>query len=203
LQRHGFEEIKMTSAAIARRVLPRSRVNSVLLVVGAAALTALAAQWEIHLPFTPVPVTGQTFAVLLTGAALGMQLGAAGQSLYVVAGALGLPVYSGGAAGWDEARAAGTTGYLIGFIVAAGVVGYLAERRQDRTFATMFTAFILGSFIIYAFGVGGLMVIFDMSLSEAIVAGVIPFVFGDLIKASAAGLLLPTAWKVVGEYPRP
>jgi biotin transport system substrate-specific component len=175
----------------------------VLLVVGAAALTALAAQWEIHLPFTPVPITGQTFAVLLTGAALGMQLGAAGQSLYVVAGALGLPVYSGGAAGWDEARGAGTTGYLIGFIVAAGVVGYLAERRQDRTFATMFTAFILGSFIIYAFGVGGLMVIFDMSLSEAIVAGVVPFVFGDLIKASAAGLLLPTAWKVVGEYPRP
>lgn len=193
----------MTSAAIARRVLPRSRVNSVLLVIGAAALTALAAQWEFHLPFTPVPVTGQTFAVLLSGAALGMRLGAAGQGLYVVAGALGMPVYSGGAAGWDAARAAGTTGYLIGFIVAAGIVGFMAERRQDRTFPTMFTAFIVGSFIIYGFGVIGLMIIFDMSINEAVVAGVVPFVFGDLIKAAAAGLLLPGSWKVIGEYPRP
>jgi len=193
----------MTSAAIARRVLPRSRVNSVLLVIGAAALTALAAQWEIQLPFTPVPVTGQTFAVLLTGAALGMRLGAAGQGLYVVAGAFGMPVYSGGAAGWEAARAAGTTGYLIGFIVAAGVVGFMAERRQDRTFPTMFTAFIVGSFIIYGFGVIGLMIIFDMSINEAIVAGVVPFVLGDLIKAAAAGLLLPGSWKVIGEYPRP
>lgn len=193
----------MTSAAIAQRVLPRSRVNSVLLVVGAALVTALAAQWEIHLPFTPVPITGQTFAVLLTGAALGMSLGAAGQALYVVAGAAGLPVYSGGESGWESAQAGGTTGYLIGFIVAAGVVGYMAERRQDRTFPTMFTAFILGSFVIYLFGVIGLMMTFEMSFTEAVVAGVVPFVLGDIIKAAAAGLLLPGAWKLVGEYPRP
>lgn len=193
----------MTSEAIAQRVVPRSGVNSVLLVIGAAALTALAAQWEIHLPFTPVPVTGQTFAVLLTGAALGMTLGAAGQAVYVVAGAVGLPVYAGGAAGWETASAQGSAGYLIGFIVAAGVVGYLAERRQDRTFPTMFTAFIAGSFIIYAFGVAGLMILLDMTFTEAVVAGVVPFVLGDIIKAAAAGLLLPTAWKLVGEYPRP
>jgi biotin transport system substrate-specific component len=79
----------------------------------------------------------------------------------------------------------------------------MAERRQDRTFPTMFTAFIVGSFIIYGFGVIGLMIIFDMSITEAIVAGVVPFVFGDLIKAAAAGLLLPGSWKVIGEYPRP
>jgi biotin transport system substrate-specific component len=176
---------------------------SVLLVVGAAALTALAAQWEIHLPFTPVPITGQTFAVLLTGAALGAKLGAAGQGLYVVAGAVGLPVYAGGTAGWDTAQAAGTSGYLIGFIVAAAVVGYMAERRQDRTFPTMFTAFMLGTLIIYVFGVAGLMLTFDMTFTEAIVAGVVPFVVGDLIKAAAAGLLLPGVWKVVGEHPRP
>jgi biotin transport system substrate-specific component len=192
----------MTSAVITQRVLPRTRATSVLLVVGAAGLTALAAQWEIHLPFTPVPITGQTFAVLLTGAALGMTLGAAGQFLYVAAGAAGLPIYSGGAAGWEEARAVGTTGYLIGFIAAAALVGYLAERRQDRTFPTMFTAFLLGSFVIYGFGVVGLMFIFGMSFSEAIVAGVIPFLLGDLIKAAAAGLLLPGAWKLVGEHPR-
>jgi biotin transport system substrate-specific component len=193
----------MTSTVISQRVLPRSSVVSVLLVVGAAGLTALAAQWEIHLAFTPVPITGQTFAVLLTGAALGSRLGAAGQTLYVAAGAAGLPVYAGGAAGWDQAQAVGTTGYLIGFIVAAGLVGYMAERRQDRTFATMFTAFILGSFVIYGFGVTGLIVTFGMSLEEAIVAGVVPFLLGDLIKAACAGLLLPGAWKLVGEHPRP
>jgi len=193
----------MTAAVISERVLPRSKVISISLVLGAAALTALAAQWEIHLPFTPVPITGQTFAVLLTGAALGMTLGAAGQLLYVAAGAFGLPVYAGGAAGWEEARAGGTTGYLVGFIVAAAVVGYMAERRQDRTFPNMFTAFILGSFVIYFFGVIGLMLTFDMTVNEAIVAGVVPFVIGDLIKAAAAGLLLPGAWRLVGEYPRP
>jgi biotin transport system substrate-specific component len=193
----------MTSAVISQRVLPRSRVTSVVLVVAAAALTALAAQWEIHLPFTPVPITGQTFAVLLTGAALGSTLGASGQFLYVAAGAAGLPIYSGGAAGWDEARAAGTAGYLIGFIVAAALVGFMAERRQDRQFPTMFTAFILGSFVIYVFGVVGLMLSFDMTLNEAIAAGVVPFVLGDLIKAAAAGLLLPATWKLVGEHPRP
>ena len=193
----------MTSAVIAQRVVPRSRVNSVLLVFGAAALTALAAQWEIHLPFTPVPVTGQTFAVLLTGAALGMTLGAAGQAVYVVAGAVGLPVYAGGNAGWSTATAQGSAGYLIGFIVAAGFVGFMAERRQDRTFPTMFTAFIAGSFIIYAFGVIGLMILLDMTFTEAVVAGVVPFVLGDIIKAAAAGLLLPGAWRLLGEYPRP
>ena len=193
----------MTSAVIAQRVVPRSRVNSVLLVFGAAALTALAAQWEIHLPFTPVPVTGQTFAVLLTGAALGMTLGAAGQAVYVVAGAVGLPVYAGGNAGWSTATAQGSAGYLIGFIVAAGFVGFMAERRQDRTFPTMFTAFIAGSFIIYAFGVVGLMILLDMTFTEAVVAGVVPFVLGDIIKAAAAGLLLPGAWRLLGEYPRP
>lgn len=193
----------MTSAVISQRVLPRSRVASVVLVVAAAALTALAAQWEVLLPFTPVPITGQTFAVLLTGAALGSTLGASGQLLYVAGGALGLPVFSGGAAGWDAARAAGTAGYLIGFIVAAALVGFMAERRQDRQFPTMFTAFILGSFVIYVFGVVGLMLSFDMTTSQAIAAGVVPFVLGDVIKAAAAGLLLPGAWKLVGEHPRP
>ena len=193
----------MTSAVIAQRVVPRSRVNSVLLVIGAAALTAMAAQWEIHLPFTPVPVTGQTFAVLLTGAALGMTLGAAGQAVYVVAGAVGLPVYAGGTSGWETASAQGSAGYLIGFIFAAGLIGFMAQRRQDRTFPTMFTAFIAGSFIIYAFGVAGLMILLDMTFTEAVVAGVVPFVLGDIIKASAAGLLLPGAWRLVGEYPRP
>lgn len=188
----------MTSAVITQRAFPRSGVVSVLLVVAAAALTALAAQWRIYLPFTPVPITGQTFAVLLTGAALGWKLGAAGQMLYVAAGALGAPVFSD-ASGGMEVLTGATGGYLIGFILAAGLVGWMAEHRQDRTFATMFTAFVAGSFVIYTCGVIGLMLSTGRSISEAVTVGVIPFLLGDLIKAAAAGLLLPGAWKLLGD----
>lgn len=188
----------MTSAVITQRALPQSRVVSVLLVVAAAALTAVAAQWRIQLPFTPVPVTGQTFAVLLTGAALGWKLGAAGQGLYLVAGALGAPVFSDNSGGVEVITGA-TGGYLIGFVFAAGLVGWLAERRQDRTFATMFTAFLIGSAVIYVFGVVGLMVATGWPLVEAVEKGVVPFLLGDLVKAAAAGLLLPGAWRLLGE----
>ena len=198
----------MTSAVITERVFPRTTVSKVILVVSAAGLTALAAQWRIELPFTPVPITGQTFAVLLTGAALGMTLGAAGQLLYVGLGVLGAPIFAEASGGWDLERGlatitGATSGYLFGFIVAAGLIGYMAEQRQDRTFPTMFTAFLLGSAVIYGFGVIGLMITVGMTLNEAIVAGVVPFLVGDLIKAIAAGLLLPGAWRLVGEYPRP
>jgi biotin transport system substrate-specific component len=186
----------MTSAVISHRALPRSGVVAVLLVVAAAALTALAAQWRIYLPFTPVPITGQTFAVLLTGAALGWRLGAGGQLFYVAVGAAGVPVFSD-ASGGIEVITGATGGYLIGFIFAAALVGWMAEHRQDRTFPTMFTAFMLGSAVIYLFGVGGLMSFAGMSASGAFEAGVVPFLFGDLIKASAAGLLLPGAWKLL------
>lgn len=188
----------MTSAAISQRVLPRTIAISLVLVVLAAAITAVAAQWRILLPFTPVPITGQTFAVLLTGAALGMRLGAAGQLLYVAAGALGAPVFSEGGGGFDVIIGA-TGGYLIGFIFAAGLIGWMAENRQDRTFPTMFTAFIVGSAVIYLFGVVGLMIAAEMTASEGIANGVVPFVFGDVIKAVAAGLVLPGAWKLLGE----
>jgi biotin transport system substrate-specific component len=197
----------VTTAAIAHRVFPRTRLASVTMVLGAAALTALAAQWRIDLPFTPVPITGQTFAVLLTGAALGMRLGAAGQGLYVLLGILGAPVFAGEwGGGWDmsrglDAMTGSTAGYLFGFVIAGGLIGYLAERRQDRTFATMFTAFIAGSAVIYTFGVIGLMITVDMSLTDAVAAGVVPFVVGDIIKAAAAGLLLPGAWRLLGEHP--
>lgn len=194
----------MTSAVITGRVLPRTRAMSGVLVVTAAALTALAAQWRIDLPFTPVPVTGQTLAVLLTGAALGMRLGAAGQALYLVAGALGAPVFADAEGGWSLQRGldtitGATAGYLFGFVAAAGLIGYMAERRQDRTFPTMFTAFFVGSAVIYLSGVTGLMVATGMSLNDAVAAGVVPFVIGDVIKAAVAGVLLPGAWRLVGD----
>lgn len=180
------------------RVLPKSKVMAVMAVIGFAALTAAAAQWEIHLGFTPVPITGQTFAVLLTGAALGMRLGAASQALYLAAGAIGLPVYSGGTGGFEVFSGA-TAGYLIGFVFAAALVGQLAERRHDRAFPTALVSFLVGTFMIYGFGVAGLVINTGMGINEAILKGVAPFVLGDLIKATAAGALLPATWRLLGE----
>jgi biotin transport system substrate-specific component len=171
---------------------------SVLLVLAAAALTALAAQWRIQLPFTPVPITGQTFAVLLTGAALGWKMGAAGQMLYLAVGAVGAPVFTDASGGLDVIRGA-TGGYLIGFVFAAGLVGWMAEHRQDRTFPTMFTAFIVGSTVIYGFGVVGLMTSTGWPITEAVEKGIVPFLLGDILKAASAGLILPGAWKLLGD----
>ncbi len=180
------------------RVLPRSKVVAVVAVVGFAALTALAAQWVIPLPFTPVPITGQTFAVLLSGAALGWRLGAMSQGLYLLMGIAGLPVYAQGGSGL-ETFAKGSAGYLVGFVFAAALLGQLAEKRQDRTVATTVSAFLAGSAVIYAFGVAGLMINLGMDINAAIIAGVVPFVFGDVLKAAAAGLLLPATWRLVGD----
>jgi len=192
------ETKKMTSAVIAQRVFPRSRTGAVLLVVAAAALTALAAQIVIPLPFTPVPITGQTFAVLFTGAALGWKLGAAGQLLYVAVGAFGAPVFTEASGGVEVIRGA-TGGYLIGFIFAAGLVGWLAEHRQDRAFLAMVAAFLMGSAVIYLFGVVGLMTATGWGLGEAVAKGVTPFIVGDLVKAGIAGVILPGSWRLLGE----
>lgn len=188
----------MTSAVISQRVFRQSKVVSVLLVVGAAALTALAAQWRVILPFTPVPITGQTFAVLLTAAALGWRLGAAGQALYLVVGALGAPVFTESSGGWEVVTGA-TGGYLVGFVFAAGLVGWMAQAGHDRSFPTTFTAFLAGSAVIYSFGVAGLMAATGWPLVEAVEKGLAPFLLGDIIKASAAGILLPGAWRLLGE----
>ncbi len=180
------------------RILPRTRTSTTVLVVGFALLTAVAAQWRIHLPFTPVPVTGQTFAVLLAGVSLGVRAGAASQLLYLAMGAVGLPVFSGGTGGWEVLTGA-TGGYLAGFVVAAAVVGALAERHHDRRFSTTLSAFLVGSFVIYAFGVAGLVGFAGMGPAEAILKGVAPFVFGDVLKAGLAAVTLPVMWRLVGE----
>ena len=183
------------SRVLAGVALPRSTAWTLTLVVGFALLTAAAAQLRIHLPFTPVPITGQTFAVLLAGASLGGVAGGASQLLYVALGAIGLPFYADGASGWDVVTGA-TGGYLVGFIVAAYVIGLLAERRQDRSISSAVPAFVTGSVIIYLFGVPWLAHVLDVSWTEAAALGLTPFVIGDLIKALLAGTLLPAAWKL-------
>jgi biotin transport system substrate-specific component len=164
--------------------------------VGFAALTAVAAQVRIPLPFTPVPITGQTFAVLLAGAALGMRWGAASQALYLAMGFAGLPVFTEGSSGIDTLAGA-TAGYLIGFVAAAAVVGRLAESGLDRRLPASILAFVAGSIVIYAFGVLGLVVNMGMPPSEAIAKGVVPFLVGDTVKAVGAGLLTPLAWRAL------
>ena len=121
-------------------------------------------------------------------------------SLYWVLGAVGLPFYAEGQGGWSAATGA-TGGYLVGFVVAAALIGYLAERRQDRSVATAIPAFIAGSVIIYLFGITWLAHSLDVGSARAMELGLTPFVLGDLVKATLAGLALPAAWKWVGRDP--
>ncbi len=184
----------MTTAylPLASTVLPRKRVVTIALVVSFALLTAAAAQFRISLPFTPVPITGQTFAVLLAGGVLGSRAGAASQAVYWVGG-LVFPFYAGGGSGWTVATGA-TGGYLAGFIVAAWVVGTLAERGQDRTVASAIPAFLAGTVVIYLLGVPWLAQELNVSWQRAVEIGAVPFVIADLVKAALAGVLLPGAW---------
>ena len=185
------------AATLRLAFFPRSSVlTDALLVLGGAALVALAAQIEIHLGFTPVPITLQTFAVLLVGAALGSVLGVAALGLYLLLGLVGAPVYAGGESGWEWVEGA-TGGYLVGFMLAAGVAGLLAERQWDRRLATAVTALLTGNVLIYAFGLPWLAHVADLGWQETFEQGLYPFVVGDLAKLYLAGALLPAAWRLV------
>jgi len=179
---------------LALAVAPARAWVRVGLVVAGSALIALAAQVSLPLPFSPVPVTGQTFAVLLIAAALGSRLGPATVALYVAEGLVGLPVFAGGAAG--PARLAGPTGgYLAGFVLAAFVVGLLAERGWDRRVGTCILAMLAGEVAIYALGLAWLSRFpLPVGLLEA---GLLPFLAGDAYKLAAAALVLPAAWRVL------
>lgn len=180
----------------------RAAVRSAVLVVAFALLTAALAQVKISLGFTPVPITGQTLAVLLAGTSLGMGRGAASQLVYWLMGLVGLPFYSGGESGWQSGTGA-TFGYLMGFIVSAAVVGYLAERRHDRQVLSSLSAMAFGTVIIYT--MGALWLAHDLNVavatgeSNAITMGVTPFLVGDLIKMAIAGLAAPAVWATVSK----
>ncbi len=174
---------------------PRTGVAvSALLVVAASLVTALAAQVAVPLPFSPVPVTGQTFAVLLAGAVLGARRGALAQLLYLVEGAAGLPVFAGGAGG-AHVLLGPTAGYLVAFPLAAFVTGSLAERGWDRRFGTMVAAMLLGSSVIFGCGLAWLARF--VPGATLLSAGLLPFVPGDLVKATLAALAVPGAWRWV------
>jgi biotin transport system substrate-specific component len=185
------------AATLRLAVFPRSGlVTDVLLVLAGTGFVALAAQVKISLSFTPVPITGQTFAVLLVGASLGALLGLASLGLYLFVGALGAPIYAEGQGGWDVLTGP-TGGYIVGFCCAASLVGWMAQRRWDRRFSSAVAAMLTGNVVIYLFGLPWLARELGTGLEETLEAGLYPFVIGDLLKLYLAGALLPSAWKLV------
>lgn len=176
---------------------PSARVSALLrdagIVVGASVFMALLAQLTIPLPI--VPITGQTLGVLLVGALLGSKKSSLAMLAYVAEGALGAPVFAGGAGG-IAVLAGPTGGYLFGFVVAAFVVGWLAERGLDRNPFTTALAMLAGQVAIYAVGLPWLS--FYVPGDELLAVGLLPFVPGALVKLVVAAALLPAGWKLLG-----
>jgi biotin transport system substrate-specific component len=175
--------------------LPGAHLRDVALVIAGTGLTSLCAQISIHVPPSPVPITGQTFAVVVAGAALGSLRGGASQLLYLLVG-LAVPVYAGGTHGWNVIAGA-TGGYLVAFPVAAFAIGRLAEHGRDRQLLSAFSAYVAGQLIIFGIGVPWLKVSAGLSWSTTIHEGFTIFIVGGLIKAAAAGVLTPLAWRSV------
>jgi biotin transport system substrate-specific component len=188
------------AAALPRRavladVLPGERVRDVVLVISGALLTALFAQISIKVAGSPVPITGQTLAVGLVGATLGARRGAASLALYALLG-LFLPFYADGESGWDVVWGA-SGGYILGFIFAAGVIGWFAEHGADRNVILAFLAFVAGQLVIFAFGLVGLKIAIGDTWSWTIHNGFTVFIFGGLVKAAIGAVALPSAWRLV------
>ena len=176
-------------------VAPLDAMRAFGLVVAFSLLTALAAQIAIPLPFTPVPITGQVFAVLLTGALLGSRLGAAAMVAYLIEGACGLPFFSAGRGGASYLLLSPTAGYLWAYPLAAFVTGLLAERGWDRRYLTAVVAMALGSVVILAGGWLGLLRF--VPAPQAFAQGVAPFLVGDAVKIALAAAVLPSGWALL------
>jgi biotin transport system substrate-specific component len=175
-------------------LIPGATTRDVLLVVGGAGLVGLLAQISVHLSFTPVPITGQTLGVLLAGTALGWRRGAAAMALYAIAGVIGVPWFAAHTSGYVGP----SFGYVIGFVVCAILCGRLAEHGADRSLLGSIPAMLAGEIAMYAVGVTWLALYLHVSASEAISLGLTPFLLADAIKAAAAALLLPAAWRLAG-----
>jgi len=168
------------------------------LITGGSLVVALSAQVAIHLPFSPVPITAQTLAVLLVGVLLGSRRGGAALLAYLAEGAAGMPVFAGGTGG-AAVLSGPTGGYLLGFVVAATVTGVLAERGWDRRAVTALAAMALGNLVIYAFGLIWLSTF--VGAGRVLDLGLWPFVPGDLAKLALATALLPSGWRLIATRP--
>lgn len=168
-----------------------TRLAQIALVAGGAAFVGVAAQIAIPLPFTPVPLTLQTFAVLLVGAALGSLRGVLSMVIYLLVGMVGVPWFAEGSSGFSSA----SFGYILGFIFAAFIVGRLAERGASTTPARSAALMVIGNLAIYAVGVTWLKFAIDVNWVTALSLGVVPFLIGDAVKIALAAGLLPLSWK--------
>lgn len=181
-------------------------VTDIALIVGGSLVVAGLAQVYVKLPFTPVPITGQTLGVLLVGTSLGWARGAATMLLYLAWGAIGLPFFAEGESGTATLGfASATGGYLWGFVLAALVVGWLAQRGWDRRPGSALGAMLIGDIIIFTVGVVWLAQALDIPITgavggdpDALDFGLYPFIVGDIIKLLLAAGLLPTAWRLLG-----
>jgi len=194
--------LTLADAVLPWRTAPRATgaIRAAALVVGGAALTALSAQLVWFAPWNPtVPYTFQTAAVLLVGTALGPRLGVASMAVYIAAGAVGLGVFNDGSSGIaPDGALRASLGYLGGFVLAAALVGWLAERGWDRSPLRTIGLMAVGNLVIYAIGVPVLMLVAPLDLASAIRYGALDFVVWDAIKIAAAAGLLPLAWRLVG-----
>ena len=232
-----YTEALTLADAVFPRVQTDSRVaalaRDVALMVSFAGFVALCAQIALRLPWTTVPITGQTFAVLVAGGALGAWRGAGSLSIYMLVGMIGMPVFAPGNAGltgswgahvilpWDGTHALvwdiSSGGYIVGFILAAGLVGYLAERQWDRK-PWVHLGMFLGNAIVYIPGIlwlayligsgwehpGAHQPLADLiagsgTWDKALKGGLYPFIVGDLMKLSLASLTLAAAWSLVSK----
>jgi biotin transporter BioY len=176
------------SATLARHWVPeRSLISDAGLVIAFSLFTGLMAHIQIPLPFTPVPITGQTFAVLLCGALLGARLGTASMLLYITEGAVGLPVFA-------AAKGATTYGYLAGFVAAALIVGWFADLGWTKDLPRTIVAMIAGEIAIYFFGL--LWLAHFVPPTKVLDFGLYPFLIGDAIKLAAAAVVLPAGWRL-------
>jgi len=182
-------------SVLADRVLPRSLTVDLALVIGGAALTAGLAQ--VAIPLWPVPITGQTLAVLLVGSSLGATRGALSMVLYALVGALGAPIFSDASGGMRVLFGA-TGGYIIGFVLAAAFTGWLAQRRWERGLVRGMLAFIAGSAVVFLVGLPWLQVSLGLTWSQTLAGGLYPFIIGGVVKAVIAALVLRGAWALVG-----
>jgi biotin transport system substrate-specific component len=193
----------LPSNTLAKTLLPIDNAivrNLILAIVGSLALWVSA---KISIPFWPVPLTMQTLVVLVIGMAFGARLGAATVLLYLAEGAVGLPVFSGTPEkGLGLAYMMSTTGgYLVGFVLAAGAVGFLAERGWDRRPLKTALAMVLGNVLIYVTGLLWLGTIVGWD-KPVLAWGLTPFLAGDALKIAAAAVLMPLVWRLVSAFKR-
>ena len=187
-----------SSNTLTNAVLPKSNLlTKLLLVTGGALFLALLAQIAIPVPSSPVPVTGQTLGVLLLATAYGANMGTATFALYLLIGIAGAPVFAN--RGFGIERLIGPTGgYLIGMLIAAWVLGALSGRKWDQRLRTALVSMLIGSLIIFTFGLIWLQQYTGKDWAWTFSAGLTPFIFGEILKIAIAGIALPTVWKVVG-----